>query len=210
MIDYKTFMVSPFAQNCRVFFNTDTKECAVFDPGDSAKEIYEAITNIGFSLKSILITHMHLDHVGGVGLLQQLSGAKVLGSSIADEVIKRSLDKQALMFSLPKALPFETEYLEDGQVIEPITNLKFKVLTTPGHTPGGVCYYSKEQKLVISGDTLFNQSIGRTDFEFGDYDAIIDSIKNKLFTLDKDTTVLCGHGPNTNIASEIENNPYVV
>lgn len=114
------------------------------------------------------------------------------------------------MFNLEQCDDFDNQYLEDGQVIEPMTDFKLKVLHTPGHTPGGVCYYCEAKKLLLSGDTLFNKSIGRTDFPHGNYDDIIDSIKNKLLTLPKDTTVLCGHGLNTTIENEINSNPYLV
>ena len=210
MIDYKTFIVTPFSQNCRIFVNDESRECVVFDPGAKAQELYAAIQEAQLTLKAILITHMHLDHVGGVGLLSKLSDCKVYGSSIEDEVIKQSLKHQALMFNLDQCDDFDNQYLKDGQVIEPMTDFKLQVLHTPGHTPGGVCYYCEAKKLLVSGDTLFNKSIGRTDFPHGNYEDIIDSIKNKLFTLPKDTTVLCGHGLNTTIENEINANPYLV
>lgn len=210
MIDYKTITVTPFAQNCRIFVNYDTSECVVVDPGDRAEDIYNAIVEAKLTLKAILITHMHLDHVGAVAKLSKLSGAKIMGSSIEDEPIKTSLPMQAVNFGLNECEKFETEYLKDGDIIEPMSDFSLKVLHTPGHTPGGVCYYCKKLKLVLTGDTLFNGSVGRTDFLMGDYDSLINGIKTKLFALDDETEVLSGHGPNSTILDEKTTNPYVV
>ncbi|MBE6422527.1 MBL fold metallo-hydrolase [Succinivibrio dextrinosolvens] len=210
MIDYKTVFVSPFMQNCRIFYNEETLEACVIDPGDNADRIMGEIKDRDFTLKAILITHMHLDHVGGVHTLLSMQKVPVYGSAIEDRPLYETLDNQAIAFGLDKTESFDTQWVTDGQILEPITGLKFKVITTPGHTPGGVCYYCEEKKLLVSGDTLFAGSIGRTDFPLGDFDDLIDSIKNKLYKLPPQTDVLSGHGPNSTIADEIEGNPYTV
>ncbi len=209
MIDYQSVVVTPFAQNCRIFLNHDTHEAMVCDPGDSAQKIYSAIKSAGYSIKTILITHMHLDHVGGVSELQKLSGAKVIGSAAEDEPVKRALKEQSYAFGLAQCDSFDNEYVKDGDDIEVFTDLSFKVIATPGHTPGGVCYYSEKMKLVLSGDSLFAGSIGRTDFPLGDTDALISSIREKLYALPDETQVLSGHGPDSSIGEEKRSNFYV-
>ena len=210
MIDYRTFTVTPFMQNCRVFFNDETMEACVVDPGDSADRIFENLKAEGFSIKTILITHMHLDHVGGVHRLAELSGAGILGSAIEDSPILNALDMQAEAFGLPRTEIFDNTWLTDGQKISPIEGIEFKVLATPGHTPGGICFYSEKKKLVLTGDSLFYGSIGRTDFPLGDTDALFSSIKEKLYTLPDETSVLPGHGPESSIYDEKRSNPYTV
>ena len=153
---------------------------------------------------------MHLDHVGGVYELAELTGAKIMGPTIEDDPLLHSLNMQSDAFGLPKSEQFQTQYLNDGDIIIPIEGFSLKVIHTPGHTPGGVCYYSKAGKFVLTGDTLFAGSIGRTDFPLGSYDAIISSIKEKLYTLDKSTAVLPGHGEDSVIENEIRENPYTV
>ena len=197
-------------QNCRIFVDDESLECFVVDAGGSAVQIADFIKKNGLKLKTILITHMHLDHVGGVYELAELTGAKIMGPTIEDDPLLHSLNMQSDAFGLPKSEQFQTQYLNDGDIIIPIEGFSLKVIHTPGHTPGGVCYYSEAGKFVLTGDTLFAGSIGRTDFPLGSYDAIISSIKEKLYTLDKSTAVLPGHGEDSVIENEIRENPYTV
>lgn len=209
-IAYQRICVTPFMQNCRIFVDDESLECFVVDAGGSAVQIADFIKQNGLKLKTILITHMHLDHVGGVYELAELTGAKIMGSTIEDDPLLHSLNMQSDAFGLPKSEQFQTQYLNDGDIIIPIEGFSLKVIHTPGHTPGGVCYYSEAGKFVLTGDTLFAGSIGRTDFPLGSYDAIISSIKEKLYTLDKSTAVLPGHGEDSVIENEIRENPYTV
>ena len=210
MIDYKTLFVSPFMQNCRIFYNDETYEAAVVDPGDNAEKILSEVNKYKCTLKAILITHMHIDHVGAIPNILNKINVPIYGSAKEDKPILNSLGQQAINFGLSHVEKFDTNWLSDGQIIEPIKNLKLTVITTPGHTPGGVCYYFKEKNLLICGDTLFAGSVGRTDFPLGNFDDLIDSIKNKLYKLPQETIVLSGHGPNSTIAEEITSNPYTV
>lgn len=209
-IAYQRICVTPFMQNCRLFVDDESLECFVVDAGGSAVQIADFIKQNGLKLKTILITHMHLDHVGGVYELAELTGAKIMGPTIEDDPLLHSLNMQSDAFGLPKSEQFQTQYLNDGDIIIPIEGFSLKVIHTPGHTPGGVCYYSEAGKFVLTGDTLFAGSIGRTDFPLGSYDAIISSIKEKLYTLDKGTAVLPGHGEDSVIENEIRENPYTV
>lgn len=209
-IAYQRICVTPFMQNCRIFVDDESLECFVVDAGGSAVQIADFIKQNGLKLKTILITHMHLDHVGGVYELAELTGAKIMGPTIEDDPLLHSLNMQSDAFGLPKSEQFQTQYLNDGDIIIPIEGFSLKVIHTPGHTPGGVCYYSEAGKFVLTGDTLFAGSIGRTDFPLGSYDAIISSIKEKLYTLDKGTAVLPGHGEDSVIENEIRENPYTV
>lgn len=209
-IAYQRICVTPFMQNCRIFVDDESLECFVVDAGGSAVQIADFIKQNGLKLKTILITHMHLDHVGGVYELAELTGAKIMGPTIEDDPLLHCLNMQSDAFGLPKSEQFQTQYLNDGDIIIPIEGFSLKVIHTPGHTPGGVCYYSDAGKFVLTGDTLFAGSIGRTDFPLGSYDAIISSIKEKLYTLDKSTAVLPGHGEDSVIENEIRENPYTV
>lgn len=209
MISYQVVRVTPFAQNCRIFINQDTKQAVVCDPGARSDDIHAALCDSEIELKAILITHMHLDHVGGAARLHELSKAKIYGSSIEDSPLLLTLDNQAEAFGLDKAPVFDTEYLKDGQIIAPMDGFSLKVLSTPGHTPGGVSYYCEKEKFVLTGDTLFEGSVGRTDFPLGNTDDLMKSIKEKLFTLPEETTVLSGHGSDTSIGEEKANNPFV-
>lgn len=209
MISYQVVRVTPFAQNCRIFINQEKKQAVVSDPGARADDIYTALHDSKIELKAILITHMHLDHVGGVARLHELSKAKIYGSSIEDSPLLLSLDKQASAFGLDKAPVFDTQYLKDGEIITPMDDFSLKILSTPGHTPGGVSFYCEKEKYVLTGDTLFEGSVGRTDFPLGNTDDLMQSIKEKLFTLPPETTVLSGHGSDTSIGEEKANNPFV-
>ncbi|MGN1280842.1 MAG: MBL fold metallo-hydrolase [Succinivibrio sp.] len=209
MITYQSVVVTPYSQNCRIFLNTESNEAVVSDPGGSAQKIYEAVNRAGYTIRSILITHMHLDHVGGVYELAKLSGASVYGSSIEDAALMQHFDEQASMLCLQNTQIFDNTFVTDAQILRPMDDFELKVITTPGHTPGGVCYYCEKEKLVLTGDTLFQGSVGRTDFPGGSYDSIVDSIRNKLFLLPDDTQVLSGHGPDSSIGEEKQFNPYV-
>jgi glyoxylase-like metal-dependent hydrolase (beta-lactamase superfamily II) len=185
----KKIVVGPYQANCYILGCKDTMEGLVIDPGDEVFRIVQAITESKLTIKSILITHGHIDHVGGAAELKRITGAPV--------GIHR-LDSAALGFPADK-------HVDEGDTIQ-LGTYSLKVLHTPGHSPGGVCYLAPG--AVFTGDTLFAGSIGRTDFPGGDYQQLIQGVKAKLFTLDDALRVYPGHGPLSTIATERATNPF--
>jgi hydroxyacylglutathione hydrolase len=185
----RKIVVGPYQANCYVLGCKETMEGLVIDPGDEVFRIVQAITETGLTIRHILITHGHIDHVGGAAELKRITGAPV---SI------HPLDITGLGFSPDREV-------NDGDDIRVGTYL-IKVLHTPGHSPGGVCYLAPG--AVFTGDTLFAGSIGRTDFPGGDHRRLIEGVQSKLFTLDENLRVYPGHGPPSTIATEQATNPF--
>lgn len=209
MLDIVSLPVSPFMQNCRFLIRQEDQSCVVVDPAD-AEKVIGVIEGYNLNLKAFLLTHGHLDHVAGVAeLMKKYPDVKFYGPHKDEEVMLRDFHSQAAMLSLPCPEGFTPEFTEDGQTLQLFEDASFKVLHTPGHTPGGVCFYCREENFVLTGDTLFAGSVGRTDFPGGDFAAIIDSIKYKLFTLPDDTDVMSGHGEDSTIGYEKQHNPFV-
>lgn len=185
----RKIVVGPYQANCYILGCKETMEGLVIDPGDEVFRIVKTITETGLNIRYILITHGQIDHVGGAAELKKITGAPVF---------IHPLDKRGLGFE------------PDGQVNEgddiQIGTYLIKVLHTPGHSPGGVCYLAPG--AVFTGDTLFAGSIGRTDFSGGDYRQIIEGVRSGLFTLDENLRVYPGHGPPSTIATERATNPF--
>lgn len=202
--------VTPFMENLRILIDEEHHEAVVCDPGDAAEEVNAALEASGITLKAIILTHGHLDHTGGVAKLHELSNAPVIGPAAEDEFLVTGIKSQSQMLGLNECENFTPRYVKDGEELKLFTDpkLSLKVIATPGHTPGGVCFYCKSEGFILTGDTLFQGSIGRSDFPGGDYDTLIASVK-KLLTLPQDTKVLPGHGPDSTIGWEQRNNPFV-
>jgi len=211
--------VTAFQQHTRIVGCETTKQAICIDPGDEAERIVETLERFNLNLQAIALTHAHLDHVGGVAALKKLKPSAKINLHKGDELMYRGLPEQPAWLGIPRSqwetlgLTFEPpppvdEYWTDGQTYA-VGELNFKVLHCPGHTPGHVVFYAPEERKVFVGDVLFAGSIGRTDLPGGSTEQLLDSIKNKLLTLDDDVTVYSGHGPLTTIGEERLTNPFL-
>jgi glyoxylase-like metal-dependent hydrolase (beta-lactamase superfamily II) len=204
----ETFPVGPLQCNCTILGDEQAGEAIVIDPGDEVGRIHRRLSDLGLKLKQILVTHAHIDHVGGALKLKRLTGAPILFNQDDLPLIKM-MEMQAgwLGVATPETAPPD-ESLTDGLSVG-LPSLPAQVIHTPGHTQGSVCLHFAPLKLLIAGDTLFAGSIGRTDLPGGNYDQIIDSIQFRLLPLPDETKVLPGHGPGTTIGAEKKNNPFL-
>ncbi len=199
-------MVGPLQVNCYIIADEKTKEAVVIDPGDDAQDILGIIRKKGLTVKYIVNTHAHFDHVGGNEELKEATGAEILLHE-ADAALLGSTSGQARTFGMnAPASPKADRYVKHGDVIT-AGEVSLAVLHIPGHSPGGICLV--EQGMVFTGDALFAGSIGRTDLPGGSHMALIGAIKANLLTLPDDTKVYPGHGPESTIGEEKRENPYL-
>jgi glyoxylase-like metal-dependent hydrolase (beta-lactamase superfamily II) len=204
----ETFPVGPLQCNCTILGDELAGEAIVIDPGEEVGRIHRRLNELGLKLKQILITHGHIDHVGGALKLKKLTGAPILLNE-NDLPQLKMMDMQAgwLGVQTPETAPPD-ELLTDGLNVG-LDAFPARVIHTPGHTQGSVCLHFAPLNLLIAGDTLFAGSIGRTDLPGGNYDQIIDSIESRLLSLPEETKVLPGHGPATTIRAERDANPFL-
>lgn len=201
--------VGALACNCSILGDETTREALVIDPGDEVKRIEEILERHGLKVKAIAVTHAHIDHVGGIEKLRDITGAPVYMHQ-ADLPLYQNLAVQAAWLGVetPGMVTID-QFLKEGDVVR-AGNLALSVLCTPGHSPGSLSLYLPgEEKRVFSGDTLFKESIGRTDLWGGDMARLLRSIKSRLFSLPDETLVFPGHGPATRIGEERERNPFL-
>ena len=203
MMEITCLQLGMLGTNC--YLAANGKEAVIIDPADSAKGIIRYLNDKELTLKAILLTHGHFDHIYAVNELREAYGIPVYASAREEELLRHPGLNMSARYGRPCRVE-DCTLLEDGQVLE-IAGMRFEVLATPGHTKGSVCYYVKEDNVLFSGDTLFMDSYGRTDFAGGSEKEIYDSIVNKLFLLPPDTRVLSGHTPPTTIAAEKAGNP---
>lgn len=180
----------------------------VVDPAQQGEAIYEALKLKGFFVAAILLTHGHVDHIAGVTELKKCSGAKVYACEKEAELLTDMQDNLSIMFGNPLKVQADV-LLRDGEETT-LADMSFQTIATPGHTIGSCAYYFKEADILLSGDTLFDGSVGRTDFPTGSMSLLVRSIKNKLFVLPEKTICYPGHGGTTTIGWEKDNNPFVV
>jgi glyoxylase-like metal-dependent hydrolase (beta-lactamase superfamily II) len=204
----ETFPVGPLQCNCTILGDEEAHEAIVIDPGDEVSRIARRLRELGLKLKQILVTHAHIDHVGGALRLKQLTGAPIFFNE-NDVPLLKMMESQAGWIGIPtpETAPPD-ENLSEGLIVG-LDRYPAEVIHTPGHTQGSVCLHIPSLKMLIAGDTLFAGSIGRTDLPGGNYPQIIDSIQTRLMLLSDETKVLPGHGPATTIGNERNGNPFL-
>lgn len=203
----KTIPVGPLEANCYVYYD-DTKEALVIDPGGDPAEIKREVEALGLNVKYVVNTHGHFDHVGAVREIKEAFEAE-LAIHEADSTLLADAHDHAVIFGESiSSQPAPDLLLTDGTELR-VGKAAFDVIHTPGHTPGGICLYEKNEKILFTGDTLFAGSVGRTDLEGGSHQELMKSIKEKLVPLGDDVKVYPGHGPETTIGTEKEINPFL-
>jgi len=201
--------VGPISCNCSILGDEESREAVVVDPGGDATALLMRLHRLQLKVTQILLTHSHIDHVGGAMELRRESGAPILMHGDDLELL-RAIGMQAQYLGLPTQEPVTVDQnLADGDVIE-FGGRKIEVLHTPGHTLGSVCFYLRDEAKLLSGDTLFCGSVGRTDLPGAAPEKIMPSIHDKLMTLPDATEVFPGHGPVTSIGDERTGNPYIL
>ena len=213
MLQIKIFPVNPLGANCYVCWEDAGKTCIVADPGfyrpDEEEMVFSFLRDNGLTPEGVLLTHGHFDHAWGAAAVARRFNCPVYLSAADDPVLQGS-SAMLERLQLEKAVePFEHRDLADGQVLR-LGGVDWKVVATPGHSPGSVCYFCEQWGVLLSGDTLFAGSIGRSDLPGGDYDDLMKSLMDKVLTLPGDTDVLPGHGHPTSIAREAATNPFLL
>lgn len=201
--------VTPLQQNCSLLWCEETQKAAVVDPGGDLDLVLAAVEEARVTLEKILVTHGHIDHAGGVEELARRLNLPIEGPQREDRFWIEQMPAQSAMFGFLKAQAFTpTRWLEQGDTVS-VGNVRLEVRHCPGHTPGHVIFFAPRARLAFVGDVLFAGSIGRTDFPRGDFDTLIRSIREQLFTLGDDVAFVPGHGPMSTFGEERRTNPYV-
>lgn len=201
--------VTAFEQNCTILWDDGSKQGVVVDPGGDVDRILAAIEQSGASIEQIWLTHGHLDHAGGAAELQEkLGGVPIEGPDRRDEFLLQGLEEQGRAYGFAMRNVVPTRWLNEGDSVS-LGEHRFDVLHCPGHTPGHVVYVNHVARFALVGDVLFQGSVGRTDFPYGDTDALISAITEKLLPLGDEFQFLCGHGPGSTIGAERLHNPFL-
>jgi len=198
--------VTPFRQNCLLLWDERTMRGTVVDPGE-ASAVLQALEELGVTAEKILLTHGHLDHAAGAAELSETLRIPVEGPHEADRFLLDGLAASAAQYGFGGRPVTPNRWLSEGDTVE-IAGRRFGVLHCPGHTPGHVVFHAEDGSLAIVGDVLFQGSVGRTDFPYGDGPGLIRAIREKLFPLGDDVPFLCGHGAGGTLGEERRTNPY--
>jgi hydroxyacylglutathione hydrolase len=208
--------VTPFEQNCAILWDDGSKRAVVVDPGGDVDRILAAIDRTGVSVERIWLTHGHLDHAGGAAELQETlrgrsgdpAGVPIEGPDQRDEFLLQGLEAQGSAYGFAMRNVTPDPWLREGDNVA-FGEHRFDVLHCPGHTPGHVVFVNRVARFALVGDVLFQGSVGRTDFPYGDHAALIRAITEKLLPLGDDFAFLCGHGPGSTIGAERQGNPFL-
>jgi len=202
----RTFPVGPLQCNCSIIGDTLTGQALLVDPGGDADLILNELDALGLKVVAIIHTHAHLDHILAAGEIKRVTGAPIHLHE-GDLFLWEGVEEQCRRFGLPSVrLPRPDHFLQDDQDLGCCGGV---ALHTPGHTPGSISFWFDDCKTLVAGDTLFRGSIGRTDLWGGNFEQIVSSIRDRLYTLDDDALVITGHGPSTRIGAEKETNMFV-
>ena len=210
-LKFEIIPVTPFEQNCTLFWCDETKQAAVVDPGGDIEKIIKAVDAKKLTLVKILLTHAHIDHAGATNALSNHYGIRIEGPHKEDQFWIDMIGQQKQMFgaAFSYAESFRPDrFLQQGDTVS-FGNIELEVYFCPGHTPGHVVFFHRDSKLAQVGDVLFNGSIGRTDFPRGDHATLVHSIRQNLFPLGDDVRFIPGHGPMSTFGQERKNNPHV-
>ena len=200
--------VTPFEQNASILYCSETKKCAIVDPGGDIEILLKIAKDNELVPEKILLTHGHIDHAGGATEIAKILRVKIHGPHEDDKFLLDSLEEQGKMFGLNSKDCSPDVWLNEGDIVT-IGKEKLETYFCPGHTPGHLIFYNLESKLAIVGDVLFCGSIGRTDLPGGNFDDLIQSVKDKLWPLGRDIEFIPGHGPMSTFEAERQSNPFV-
>ena len=209
MLQYETLAVTAFAQNCSILWCDQTLEGAVIDPGGDVPQILAVAARHRVVIKQLLITHGHVDHCAAAAALAGQLGIPIVGPHPADQFWIDALPQAAASYEFPPAQSFTTDrWLHDGDTVQ-VGHETLQVRHCPGHTPGHVVFHAPSIQRAFVGDVLFAGSVGRTDFPQGDYEQLMDSIRQRLWPMGDATVFVPGHGPESNFGHERRTNPFV-
>ena len=200
--------VTPFEQNASILYCSETKKCAIVDPGGDIEVLLKIAKDNELIPEKILLTHGHIDHAGGATEIAQILKVEIHGPHEDDKFLLDSLEEQGKMFGLNSKDCSPDVWLNEGDIVT-IGKEKLETYFCPGHTPGHLIFYNSDSKLAIVGDVLFCGSIGRTDLPGGNFDDLIQSVKDKLWPLGRDIQFIPGHGPMSSFEAERQSNPFV-
>ncbi len=208
-IQHAIVTVTPLQQNCTLLWDSATNDAVVIDPGGDVPRILDAIQALSLKVQRIWLTHGHIDHAGGAAALRDALKTTIDGPNQADAFLLEALPQAGRAYGIQGARAVQPDrWLRAGDALHLGTH-KFEVRDTPGHTPGHISLVCPAARVAVVGDVLFRNSVGRTDFPYGNTEHLLTAIRTQLMPLSDDTLVLCGHGPSTTIGAERRSNPFV-